>query len=522
LATLDQIQSHYRSRQFDRAAQACETFLKTNASNASVWLTLAECRYQMRVAAPALEAAKRAAAISPSTKSVVTLAKCHAAAGELSEAVAIIGPLTNNQNAESGLTSNEEAIIAATLSQAGCHEAALEHSRAAAEAEPRNSAHAYNYAMCLRAVGDMEGAANVLDRLLKAFPDHWDAYRNRSDLKRWSSTDNHISELRALLERSLPKQAEVQVASALGKELNDCGHWRDAFDAFALSAKALTELQTYDVAADLRRLKHLQTAFSSVPIIDESDSVAPQPIFILGLPRSGTTLLERILSAHSHVTACGELPDFTACFTRQVRLAGHVVRSYEDLISSAIELDGVSVGTAYLKSVSGRFHADRYFTDKMPANSLNVGLILKSLPRARILIMDRGDLDQGYALFRAHFGRHYPYANDLADIGAYLPAHRALMTHWQNIGGAERVKIVKYERLVQRPAETLSDILRFLELSADNSLLDIAGNTLPETSASAAQVREGIHQRSIGSAAEVKSKLGPLIDALDASIASSL
>jgi hypothetical protein len=368
----------------------------------------------------------------------------------------------------------------------------------------------YELAAALHFTGDTEGAASTLAALLAGAPKAGVALHLRSSLRRATPERNHVAELEALLATPFPSDADRAGALyALARELEDLGEGERAFAA-AREAAALRrgQLRGYDVAGEIATIDAVCAAYGAaelaraVPGHDEEG-----PIFVVGMPRSGTTLVERILSRHSRVGSAGELLDFGQALGAAVRRLPPAPG--ESLVDASLRVDFAALGRDYLRGAREAAPARPLFVDKMPSNYMYCGLIRRALPKARIVHVTRDPMDTGYAVFKTLFGQSYLFSYDLREIADYLACHERAMRHWQAVLG-DAIVTVRYEDLVADPEGQARRLLEALGLEWEPEVLTDAGNDRLSTTASAAQVREPIHDRSVGRWREHAEGLEPL------------
>ena len=297
------------------------------------------------------------------------------------------------------------------------------------------------------------------------------------------------------------------LAFALFKELDDLGDTGAAWAALQAGCQAKRSRLDY-------RLQEEVTAFQSLaklPIISPAvDAVGerPAPIFIVGMPRTGTTLLERILSAHPDVQDAGELDDLPL----QMRwTANRFSKSLLDpaVIAAQAGQDPRVLGRRYIDHAAWRARGKSRFTDKLPSNFLHVGLIASALPGARILHMVRNPMDTCFSNLKELFADAYPHSYDIAEMAAHYGRYRRLMAHWhQQLPGV--VLDVSYEDLVADPEATSRRVLDHCDLSWQPSLVQVQEHPGAVSTASSVQVREPIHQRAVGGWRRYEGQLEPL------------
>lgn len=378
--------------------------------------------------------------------------------------------------------------------------------RRAATLTPDDPRVLYNLAAALIALGPTDEAETLLDRVIQLDPDDHDAWQNRSTLRRQTPEANHTAALLQATRQRLTGPGEVALSYALAKELEDLGEHEMSFAWLKRGADRRRSLLSYQVEADVSAMAEIGRVFDAALFASPAPGCdAPGPVFVLGLPRSGTTLVDRIISSHSDVESLGEINDFAFAL---MRVAGPS-RAKGDLIRRSAGLDPAALGRAYLDSVAGYGRSTPLFIDKTPVNFLYIGLIARALPNARIIHLRRHPMDSGYALYKTLFRMGCPYSYDLADIAAYQLAHRRLMDHWRAVLPG-RILDVDYEGLVTDQETVSRRIITHCGLDWQDACLRFHENASPAATASAAQVRQPIHANSVGLWRRYADQLEPL------------
>lgn len=371
-----------------------------------------------------------------------------------------------------------------------------------------------NQAATARFLGKFSEAEAIYERVLATMPTRWDAYRNRSELRRQTAQHNHVAELRSLLSQALPPDAEVQLSYALGKELEDLENWDEAFACYLRGARTRRAQMRYDLQDDLRTLELIAAGFDRDYCRSAMDAPASNdgPIFITGLPRTGSTLLERMLGRHAQIQPLGELQALPRAVIQAARALGPIVDK-ADLIAMTISVRPEAISQSYLDQVAPLRDGTPYFTDKLPTNALYLGPIARALPGAKIIHLRRKPFEACVAIFKSLFDEAYPFSYDLAEMGRYYLAHEKLMAHWHAMLGP-RVVTVDYEDLVLAPEQTMRTLLAQLDLPFDASCLAPEKATVPVMTASASQVRDPVHHRSLRRSTHFRAWLAPLSEVL--------
>jgi tetratricopeptide (TPR) repeat protein len=401
----------------------------------------------------------------------------------------------------------------------GCGELAkaLDVSEKAAAMAPEDMDVQFNLATGLRAAGRLEEAESLYDRLITNNPCDWELYRNRADLRRQTTERNHVAQLEKLLPEAKGNvRGEIQLHGALAKELSDLANYPRSFTHLKKSADLRRRMLQYDVAGDVETMRALSGAFSDDVISTARGLVdCEEPIFIVGLPRTGSTMLERMLGSHSDVFAAGELQNFAIELVKLAKstFAGERLDKLS-LVNKSTQIDFSTLGANYLGSTRPRTGSSRFFIDKMPLNFLYIGLIHLALPKARIIHLTRHPMDACYAIYKTPFDQAYPYSYDLNDLGRYYIAYRELMDHWHAMLPG-RVLDVSYEDLVSNTEVTLRQVTNYCDLDWQPACLNFHQSLAPTNTASAAQVREPVYTSSVGKWKHVEEGLAPLREMLE-------
>lgn len=381
----------------------------------------------------------------------------------------------------------------------------------AVELAPADARARYDLAAASIALGRIDAAEAHFDRVIAENPRDWDAWANRSTLRRATAERNHVAALEsALAAAGGDGEARIALGHALAKECEDLGQYDRAFAALKAAADARRARLSYRVADDVDTMAAIADAFSIERLrAAPAMSNEPGPIFILGLPRSGTTLVDRILSSHSRVASLGEIQDFALAL---IEGAGQA-QGKADLIRRSAAMDHGALGRAYRARLAERDPGAPFAIDKTPLNFLYIGLIALALPSARIVHVRRGAMDGCYAMYKTLFRMGYPFSYDLGDLAAYRIAYERLMGHWRTALPGRMIEI-DYEALIADQSGESRKLVAACGLDWEDACLDFHTNPAPVATASAVQVRAPIHDRSVGLWRHYAAELAPLADAL--------
>jgi len=410
--------------------------------------------------------------------------------------------------------------LGSLFSRANDQQRALSAYDRAVTLAPSNPHFIFNRATVYRFLGRLAEAEADYDRAIALKPADYEAYANRSELRTQSVDANHIGELEALVAQGISDwRGDVQVRYALAKEYEDIGDHARSFQHLRQGAGKRREHMRYDVTVDVATVDWIIEAFPAAPN-ESAPHLGPapsdDPIFIVGLPRSGTTLVDRILGSHSKVYSAGELDHFALCIVDAARRrSGGAQLPRRELIARSADLDFPALGREYLDRVRHVAAGAVRFTDKMPLNYLYCGLIRRALPNAKIVHVARRPMAACYAMYKTLFKDGYPFSYDLGEIGRYYVGYRRLMDHWQATMPAV-IYPLSYEALVADQLGEMRRLLDFCGLEWEDSCVEFHRNPQPTTTASAAQVRRPLYDSSVSQWRHYAAELAELSGLLSA------
>ena len=367
----------------------------------------------------------------------------------------------------------------------------------------------------LRYMGDMEGATKQYEASLSLDPALADAHWALATHSRAQPPLARVPRLLAALQDAGDEASRAQLLYALFHEYDNAGETALAWAALEQGAAIRRTGVVHDDMAEARRvdaLMRLAVPASSPP---PSVSTGPCPVFVVGMPRTGTTLLDRILGNHRDVASLGERNDLAAAASEA---SGRFFHSpLQEGAAALIEgLDAAEAGRIYLRRIAGGAPAASHLLDKNPQNLFAVPLILRALPQARIVCLRRDPMDACFSNLKELFqGGAYSYSYTQEELAGHCLRAQRWMEHWQ-AAAPHAVRMVDYEALVRAPATTAAALLDFLGLPAQAALEDIARNRAPVATASSSQVRDGVHARAIGAWKRYADRLQPLRERLGA------
>ena len=482
---------------------------------ASGWYTFSQLAAKVRKPSIALNAIENAIRIDKlEPKWQLQKATCLMQMGRGGDARPILLEL-DKRPLKSAYQSSSMGLL---LSRLDMNERALVHYKHAIKQQPDLGEHYYNAATVYRFLGQIDSAERMLTIAIEKSPEDFEAHKLRSDLRRQTPESNHIDALaRDLKNYQSNPRAQVQLNYSLAKELEDIGDWQRSFSYLQCGADARRRLMRYELQDDLDTMAKIAEVYSPdvqanmIPGCDNAET-----IFILGMPRTGTTLIERVLGSHQQVHAAGELNNFaiemTAAARKKLPTTGPRP-SKSELVKLSATINFKELGEAYIASTRTATGELPRFIDKMPLNFLYAGLIHRALPRAKIIHLKRHPLDSCYAIYKTLFADAYPFSYQLEELARYYAAYDRLMTHWHKVMPAV-IYDIHYEEVVADLEGQSRALLQYCDLEWENQCLRFYENRDATTTASATQVRQPVYSSSVGKWRHFATELQPLITVL--------
>jgi tetratricopeptide (TPR) repeat protein len=459
-----------------RALQIVDAAIEHHGVGAELLLRQAQVLMRLRRRKEGVAAARRAAEISaPDARLLQALAKVHSERNEPAEAKPLLAR--------------------------------------ARELLPLDPAILYDSAVCHFYLNEMDEAATLLERVLTLAPGNGFALYVRSQLRTQTAASNHVEHLRNMLMRpQIRRQDAISTYFALAKELEDLGEYQESFAALSEGNRIKRGTLAYDVRNDLDAMRKVMAHFSREAMAQASPGeAATGPIFIVGMPRTGTTLVERILGSHSDVVSLGELVDFPAEMTDLAQRTYAATGSTDtDLLRASLQMDFAELGRNYLKAVQPLAGGRKYFVDKLPFNFRYCGLIHQALPNAKIVHLTRDPLDTCYAIFKTLFINAYHYSYQLDELAQFYIEYRRTMDHWHAaLPGV--IYDLSYEELVADPPAQCRRLLEWCGLPWQEEVLEFHQSQAASTTASAAQIRKPIYTSSVKKWRNFEKQLQPVV-----------
>jgi tetratricopeptide (TPR) repeat protein len=353
--------------------------------------------------------------------------------------------------------------------------------------------------------GNFAEAENLLKRAVAIKPDSVDAWAGIPRLRKMSKDDaDWLAEAERMAVLPLPPRQESNLHYAMGKYYDDVGDFERAFDKYRHANEVARRYGGgHDQQAVTREFDRIIEFFDRHWVVDAPRDPNPsaRPVFVVGMPRSGTTLAEQILAAHPAVLGAGELPFWTSVLPQYV-----AAPPAPDIAERII----VKLGNDYLKSLDDLSNDALRVVDKMPANFKCLGLIYAALPRARIIHMSRNPLDTCLSIYFQDFAVTHTYANDLEDLAHLYTQYLRLMEYWRRTLPEGWILDVPYQRLTEDPEEWSRKMVDFAGLPWDSKCLDFEQSDRPILTFSKWQARQKITKSSVARWRKYEKFVGPL------------
>jgi tetratricopeptide (TPR) repeat protein len=371
-----------------------------------------------------------------------------------------------------------------------------------------------NLGNTLRELGRLAEARDACEKAVAIAPMNPMFHHSLAISKNYAPGDQQLlaMELIASDSTKLAAQERTYLHFALAKAYQDVGEFQRCFSHLLQGNALKREEIVYDEAEMHDCMARIAKVFSPSLLKDKQiGEPSAVPIFIVGMPRSGTSLVEQILASHPKVFGAGELMNFAKGVTRLCQST-----PYPEAISNISEKEFRELGTNYVYEIRKLAPGAERITDKMPANFRFAGLIRLALPNARVIHVRRDPMDTCYSCFSKLFEGNQPYSYDLGELGRYYRAYEVLMEHWRNVLPNGFMLEVTYEELVVDLAREARRIIAHCGLQWNDRCLAFSENPRPVRTASALQVRQPIYRSSIGRWRVHEHLLDPLINALSA------
>ena len=376
--------------------------------------------------------------------------------------------------------------MGSALNDKGDLEAAIESYKQALKIKP-DYAEAYsNMGIALKDKGDLEAAIESYKQALKIKPDYAEAYRNLSTMHRYKEHDEYFLKMQSLCQSSsVSDEQRCHLNFALSKASEDLNEVSQSFNYLKIGNELRKKILSYDIKKDIELFSQLKKSYPSIALQSVVESSDLKPIFILGMPRSGTTLVEQIVSSHSEVTGAGELSYVS-------KFGGPTARGAIKPNTKMI----LEFRQRYIEALKKRSDGRSIVTDKMPQNFLYVGLIFAAFPDAKVIHVNRDPAATCWSNYKHYFiDKELGYCYDLDDTVKYFGLYTDLMQFWLGHYG-DRIYNLNYDNLTINQDDETRKLIEYLELEWENDCLSPQHNKRIAFTASQQQVRQKVYQGS--------------------------
>ncbi|MGI9271567.1 MAG: tetratricopeptide repeat-containing sulfotransferase family protein [Woeseiaceae bacterium] len=385
--------------------------------------------------------------------------------------------------------------LAMTLARLNEHETALKHAEKGLKQSPDNLNAHYTYGTILAELGRVEDAVRHFEKTIRQHKQFGGAYNHLARLKKFSSTDQpFISKTEKVLQLGIPAQDRVALHFALGKMYDDCQAWDKSFEHYRQGN--LLKKKDYDIGLDKKMFEQHKKMFdrSTLEKYQELGNSSVMPIFIVGMPRSGTTLMERMITGSEGAAGAGELPEIPRI--AELIAASHNPRGFAASARSNLHAENIETFAAdYLRILRQADKSADRIVDKLPGNYLYLWLISILFPKATIIFAQRHPLDVCLSCYFQNFAS-FRWADDLSTIAEVYRLHHMIVDHWKSVLPDGKIVDVQYELLVEDPEIHGKQMLESCGLEWRGDGLERYKKEKVVKTASLWQVRQPIYQSS--------------------------
>jgi tetratricopeptide (TPR) repeat protein len=448
-----------------------------------------------------------------SVAQAIALAEEHSRAGKLPAAMALCRDILRTKPSHAPALH----LLAIVTYKAGNLSTAMELIRRAIGADGANERYHRALGGMCRLVGQLDEALTAFDTAIALNPREAANYFNLCDLKTFAPGDPHLAAMEELAGEIASHSivSQILLHFALAKAYEDLGRYDESFQHLAQGNVLKRRQIVYDETQSCDMFERIRTTFDH-QLVNGTEGMgypSPIPVFIVGMPRSGTTLIEQILASHPAVHGAGELNDLGHQIV-QLRTGPEGEIRYPESGRSLSSGQLQQLGRGYTNGLRRRAPDAKRITDKAALHYLHLGLIHLALPEARIIHVKRSPLDTCFSCYSKLFNHGQDFAYDLGELGRYYRRYDKLMAHWRDVLPPDRFLEIRYEAVIADLESEARRFVGFCGLQWDPRCLAFHQTRRPVFTASATQVRRPIYQSSQGRWLAYRDHLGPLIAAL--------
>ncbi|GAB2510352.1 tetratricopeptide repeat-containing sulfotransferase family protein [Microbulbifer agarilyticus] len=478
--------------------QYCRQILQLDPSHGDAWFLISIAAAAAGQVNKALEMIERALAVSARNAEYLSQKARYCAQLNLYAKAIQAADAAMSENPERALILDTLGVVYARFDE---HEKAVVPLRQAIARAPDNAQFQFNLASTEQFLGNQHAARAAYEKAIALQPKFSRAHWALSELGKNETQSAAGCELEKLLgQPGLAAEDQLYLSHALARDLERAGDYAQSFRYLAQAKARYREKIGYDLSQDAELFEAIKSTFpSDTPIPKGANaSLGENCLFILGMPRSGTTLVERVLASHSQVETLGELHEIPLAIKHHSQNRSTQTLDPE-VITGALAADAESIGRDYVARCGERGKTATRLIDKLPMNFLYLGFILRSLPRAKIVVLDRNPLDVCLSNYRQLFSfnfRYYHYHYSLTDTARYICAYKDLMAYWNSLFG-DRIYTLNYEKLTENPEQEARTLMQYLELPWEAECLEFYRSDAAVSTASSVQVRQPIYRSAV-------------------------
>jgi tetratricopeptide (TPR) repeat protein len=443
----------------------------------------------------------------------------------LSQALLALGALPEAESAlrdllkMEGENPNNWVLLATVYTRLMRQEDALAAFEEAARLNPGEVRLRLSIGHLSKTLGRRAECEQAYKRCLEMDPGMGEAYWSLADLKNYVFSDAEIAAMQSLLKgEDGDDEDQAHVHFALGRAFEHKKDYATAFDHYATGNRRRRKTVPFDITAFENKTRRVRECFDPAFFASRRGCgyPDPSPIFIVGLPRSGSTLVEQILASHSCVEGTFELPNLLT-LVREFDHADAAHDAYPEIVRTASPEHLGRLGRRYIEETAPMRSARPHFIDKMPNNFSHIGLIQAILPRAVVIDVRRHPMDACFSTYKQHFAEGQSFSYDLSDLGRYYRCYLSLMDHWDEVLPG-KVLHLQYELLIREPESQIRRLLSHCSLPFEPKCLSFHETKRPVRTASAEQVRQPLYTSGVGYWRHFEAQLAPLRRALGESL----
>ena len=358
---------------------------------------------------------------------------------------------------------------------------------------PENARVHLSMGHALKTLGNREDCERAYQNAIKHYSLSGEAYWSLANLKTYQFDSNEIIAMENAIKNNMHQDELIQIYFALGKAYETNKNYKKSFKNYQKGNWEQRKKINYNAEEYKKYTDEIIQFFSSNKDLLKINKgcLSKEPIFILGLPRSGSTLIEQILSSHSLIEGTQELPNIMG-ISREIK-SMDIDKKYPSNIKLLNDDDFFNYGLKYINETKWTRSDKPYFIDKMPNNYIHIGLIKLILPNAKIIDARRNPMDACFSCFKQYFARGQHFTYDLDDIARYYKDYERLMDFWKSIF-PDSIYTIKYEDVINDPDNEVHSLLNYLELDFEDSCLNFYKSKRPVKTASSEQVRQPIYK----------------------------